>query len=92
MNKLPESIRKELAASSTKQEHEIDFSDIPPTTETDWDGAVRGRFYRPLKQQLTVRMDADVLLWLKAQGKGYQTRLNDIARKAMLEELSHNHG
>jgi uncharacterized protein (DUF4415 family) len=46
--------------------------------------AERGKFYRPIKQQLTVRVDADVLEWLKSQGSGYQSRLNDILRSAML--------
>jgi uncharacterized protein (DUF4415 family) len=47
-------------------------------------GAERGKFYRPIKQQLTVRVDADVLEWLKSQGSGDQSRLNDILRSAML--------
>jgi len=89
MNMVPESIRKELAALAAKPENEIDFSDIPATTEQDWSGAVRGKFYRPIKQQLTVRIDADVLEWLKSQGKGYQSRLNDILRAAMLNKLRH---
>ena len=89
MNKVPESIRKELAALAAKSESEIDFSDLPPTTEQDWHGAVRGKFYRPIKQQLTGRIDADVLEWLKSQGKGYQGRLNEILRAAMLNKVSH---
>ena len=89
MNKVPESIRKELAALAAKPENEIDFSDIPPITEQDWTGAVRGKFYRPIKQQLTVRIDADVVEWLKSQGKGYQSRLNDILRAAMLDKVRH---
>lgn len=89
MNKVPEFIRKELAALAAKPESEIDFSDLPATTEQDWRGAMRGKFYRPTKQQLTVRIDSDVLEWLKSQGKGYQSRLNDILRMAMLEKLRH---
>lgn len=89
MNKVPEAIRKELAALAAKPENEIDFSDIPPITEQDWTGAVRGKFYRPIKQQLTVRIDADVVEWLKSQGKGYQSRLNDILRAAMLDKVRH---
>ncbi|MDX8398720.1 MAG: BrnA antitoxin family protein [Gallionellaceae bacterium] len=84
MNKVPESVRKELAALAAKPESEIDFSDLPPTTTQDWHCAERGKFYRPIKRQLTVRIDADVLEWLKSQGKGYQSRLNDILRAAML--------
>jgi len=55
MNKVPESIRKELAALAAKPESEIDFSDLPATSEQDWQGAVRGKLYRPIKQQLTDR-------------------------------------
>jgi uncharacterized protein (DUF4415 family) len=89
MSKVPESLRKELAALAAKPESEIDFSDLPATTEQDWHGAVRGKFYRPIKQQLTVRIDADVLEWLKSQGKGYQSRLNDILRAAMVDKVRH---
>ncbi|MFO7542357.1 MAG: BrnA antitoxin family protein [Thiobacillus sp.] len=89
MNKIPESVRKELAALAAKPENEIDLSDLPATTGQDWRGAARGKFYRPIKQQLTVRIDADVLEWLKSQGKGYQSRLNDILRAAMLDKDHH---
>lgn len=82
--KVPESIRKELAALAAKPEREIDFSDIPATTAKDWLGAQRGRLYKPIKQQLTVRIDAEVVEWLKGQGTGYQSRLNTILRSAML--------
>ena len=84
MNKVPKSVRKELAALAAKPEREIDFSDLPATSKQDWQGSVRGKFYRPIKQQLTVRIDADVVEWLKSEGKGYQSRLNDILRAAML--------
>ena len=84
MNKVPDSVRKELAALAAKPEDAIDFSDLPATSRKDWQGATRGKFYRPIKQQLTVRVDADVLEWLKSQGSGYQSRLNDILRNAML--------
>jgi uncharacterized protein (DUF4415 family) len=73
---------KKLAALP---DSEIDYSDIPKTTDAEWRNAVRGRFYRPVKQQVTARLDADVLAWLKAQGKGYQSRMNAILRRAMLE-------
>jgi uncharacterized protein (DUF4415 family) len=69
MKKVPDSIRKELAALAAKSDRDIDYSDIPPVNRKDWEGAVRGKFYRPIKQQLTVRIDADVLEWLKSHGK-----------------------
>jgi len=51
-------------------------------------GAIRGRFYRPVNQQITARLDAEILAWLKADGRGYQTRLNTILRRAMQLELA----
>jgi uncharacterized protein (DUF4415 family) len=89
MSKATESLRKRLAVLAARPENEIDFSDIPATSAEDWNGAVRGRFYRPIKQQLTVRIDADVLHWLKQQGAGYQSRLNAILRAAMLKAPHH---
>ena len=78
-----------LLAKGTVPDDQLDLSDIPEIT--DWSKAVRhGQFYRPVKQQTSVRLDADVLAWLKAQGKGYQTRMNEILRDAMLKELK-NH-
>jgi len=44
---------------------------------------VVGRFYRPVKETVTIRLDADVLDWLKKGGKGYQTRVNKILRAVM---------
>ena len=84
MSKVPEKIRKELAALAAKPEDKIDLSDIPAASAKDWRGAARGQFYRPVKQQLTVRIDADILAWLRGQGKGYQSRLNEILRAAMV--------
>ena len=78
----------ELNALAKKRDDEIDYSDIPETTDEQWSDAVRGKFYRPLKTQASVRIDADVMEWLKRPGKGYQTRLNAILREAMLRELS----
>lgn len=84
MKKVPDTLHKELAALAGKPEDGIDFADLPPTTSEEWQDAVRGRFYRPVKKQLTVRIDADVIEWLKSQGEGYQSRLNAILREAML--------
>ncbi len=86
MREIPDSVLKELAALSGKSDEDINYSDNPDTSGQDWSGVVRGRFYKPGKRQLTVRIDADVLEWLKNDGeKGYQKRLNAILRQAMLE-------
>lgn len=66
-------------------DEEIDFSDIPETTAEMWKNAEVGKFYRPVKKQVTVRIDADILAWLQADGAGYQTRLNQLLREAMLQ-------
>lgn len=84
---LTEERRKELARLDALPADQIDTSDIPELTDEQWAGAVRGRFYRPIKQQITARLDADVLAWLKAGGQGYQTRMNAILRRAMMAEL-----
>ena len=84
---LTDTDRQEIANLAAKPDSEIDFSDIPPLTDEFFRNAVRGRFYRPVKTSTTVRVDADVLHWLKAKGKGYQTRINAILRSAMLREL-----
>ena len=85
--KLTEERRKELAKLDALPADQIDTSDIPELTDEQWASAVRGRFYRPVKQQITARLDADVLAWLKAGGQGYQTRMNAILRRAMMAEL-----
>src|SRR5260221_337813 len=46
-------------------------------------GAVVGKFYRSIKRPMTIRVDVDVLAWLKRQGRGYQTRINKLLREAM---------
>ena len=53
-----------------------------------WKNAVRNPLYKPTKTSTTVRVDSDVLVWLKSKGRGYQTRINEILRKAMLKEIT----
>ena len=84
---LTEERRKELARLDALPPEQIDASDVPELTEAQWANAERGRFYRPIKQQITARLDADVLAWLKAGGQGYQTRMNAILRRAMMAEI-----
>lgn len=70
-----------MAALARLRDENIDLTDLPEVL--DWSGAVVGKYYRPLKKSLTIRLDADVLAWLKAQGRGYQTRINMLLRMAM---------
>jgi uncharacterized protein (DUF4415 family) len=70
-----------LARIDRLKDDEIDYSDIPPLDESFFTKATVP--WPPSKQQLTIRLDADVLNWLKANGRGYQTRINRILRAAM---------
>jgi uncharacterized protein (DUF4415 family) len=81
MNKAAKAKGKGVLALVHKKSQDIDLSDIPEVT--DWSKALVGKFYRPIKKSLTIRIDADVLAWLKGQGKGYQTKINGILREAM---------
>ncbi len=77
-----------LQALANRSDSEIDYSDIPPLTDEFWQNAIQNPFYKPVKKSTTVRIDSDVIAWLKSKGKGYQTRMNDILRQAMIEEVS----
>jgi uncharacterized protein (DUF4415 family) len=65
---------------------DIDYSDIPPLDKTFFTKATLA--WPPAKTQLTIRLDADVLAWLKANGRGYQTRINRILRVVMESQIS----
>jgi uncharacterized protein (DUF4415 family) len=78
--------KRELAHLAAVRDDQIDTSDVPELPPAAWKDAVRGRFYRPVKQAVSMRLDADVVAWLKKRGKGYQTRANRILRERMLDE------
>jgi len=81
---LTKAQQAELKTLQELPDNQIDYSDLPPVA--DWSGAQVGRFYRPLKETVTIRLDADVLAWLKQGGKGYQTRVNRILRTVMEQQ------
>ena len=83
-NELTKLQTEEIEALANMPDEEIDTSDIPEVK--DWSLAEIGKFYRPIKKPVTLRLDADVLAWLKSQGAGYQSRLNAILRQAMNED------
>lgn len=70
--------KERIAQLKELQNSEIDTSDISELTHDDF-----LKMYRPVKKSVTIRLDADVIEWLKSLGKGYQTRINSILRKAM---------
>jgi len=84
---MTEEQKQRLEALAKLPDSEIDTSDIPVLPESAWKNAVRGRFYRPVKQAVSLRLDADVIAWLKKDGEGYQTRANQILRERMLNDF-----
>jgi len=82
MRKLTKEQKRDIRAIAAKRDRDIDFSDAPPVL--DWSGAEIGKFYRPAKKPVTMRLDSDVIAWLKADGRGYQTKANWLLRHAML--------
>jgi uncharacterized protein (DUF4415 family) len=85
---LTDAQQAELERLAAMPEEDIDLSDIPE--RLDWSNAVRfrDRHLRPIKRSTTVRIDSDVLHWLKSKGRGYQTRLNAILREAMKKDVA----
>lgn len=81
MRKLTKEQKRDIASIAAMKDEDVDFSDIPLVL--DWSGAEVGKFYRPPKKAITIRLDTDVLDWLKGYGRGYQTRVNLLLRHAM---------
>ncbi len=79
--KLTKSQAREIRNLKNMKDEDIDFSDIPELRGDE--KFIVGKFYRPIKKSLTIRVDADVLAWVKGQGKGYQTRINRYLREKM---------
>ena len=86
MTKLTTEKRRELVRLAKVPDHRIDLSDIPEIKNLPSDGVI-AKFYRPKKTSVTIRVDADVLAWLKATGEGYQTRVNTYLRQLMQRNL-----
>ena len=74
--------RNQLKRLAARPDREIDLSGIPEIQKLPPD-AIIGKFYRPRKASVTIRLDADVLAWLKGSGGGYQTRINEYLRRLM---------
>jgi uncharacterized protein (DUF4415 family) len=81
MRRLTKEQKRDIRVIAAKRDEDIDFSDAPPVL--DWSGAEIGKFNRPTKKPVTMRLDSDVIAWLKADGRGYQTKANWLLRHAM---------
>ena len=82
MTELPADVQEQMRALEALPEDQIDTTDAPEIL--DWTDARRGVFYRPVKQQITLRLDADIVAWFKARapdGRGYQTDINGALRE-----------
>ena len=75
------SIKSDLERLDRLKDRDIDYSDIPALDHSFFTKATVS--WPPAKEQLTIRLDSDVLTWLKSSGRGYQTRINHILRVAM---------
>jgi uncharacterized protein (DUF4415 family) len=74
--------RRELKRLAARPDSQIDYSDAPEQRPRASDIQV-GRFYRPIKQLVSLRVDADVLNWFRGRGKKYQTYMNEVLRREM---------
>lgn len=68
-------------ARTNKPDDQIDLAEMPEVL--DWSDAVRGKFYRPIKKPVNIRLDADVLAWFKSLGGRYQAKINEALREYM---------
>ena len=74
----------QLEKLAAMADDDIDTDDIPEAPAENWALARRPGLFRPLKRHITLRHDADVIDWFKerAQGRGYQSEINRVLRKA----------
>jgi uncharacterized protein (DUF4415 family) len=87
LSPMDEDTKARLSALAKLPDSEIDTSDIKEWSDEDFSRAVPFHsIYKPKKEQITTRIDADILMWLKSHGKGYQTLLNDLLRREMIIE------
>ena len=91
MRKASTKTRPVRISDRTRELHErrdrsLDRSDVPQLPPAQWAKGVVGRYYRPLKSQISFRVDNDVLDWLKSKGQGHLSRINAILRERMESE------
>lgn len=75
---MSEELVRELAHLKNVRDDEIDMTGMPESL--DWAAAQIGKYYRPIKQPVSLRIDADVLDWARSLGKGYQSQVNELMR------------
>jgi uncharacterized protein (DUF4415 family) len=75
---IPRELAAELKALENVTDEEIDMTGMPEYL--NWTSAEIGKYYRPRKIPVSLRIDADVLVWFKSSGDGYQSRMNEALR------------
>ena len=82
ISELPSDVQSQIRGLEALSDDQIDTTEAPEIL--DWSDSRRGVFYRPVKQQITLRLDADIVAWFKAHargGRGYQTDINGALRE-----------
>jgi len=79
---LSDKERRELQKLVSMADSQVDYSDAPESQTPPPETHI-GRFYRPIKQLVSIRVDADVLAWFRGRGKRYQTYMNEVLRREM---------
>ena len=77
--KISDRTRKQYA----ERDRSLDHSDVPQLPPELWAKGIVGKYYRPLKSQISFRIDNDVLAWLRSKGVGHLSRINEILRRQM---------
>ena len=80
-------ITDEVRKLYEERDKSLDAGEIPQLSPDEWAKAQVGVLYRPMKTAISLRIDNDILAWLKAQGDGHLSRINTILRSAMTRQL-----
>lgn len=79
--------KNNLKTLAKQKDEDINYSDIPNSSESFWKDA---KVIQPVKKEkLSLRLDADILDWFKSQGKGYQTRINNALKSYVEYQISY---
>jgi len=82
----PVKISRRTREHHPQRDGSLDRSEVPQLPPARWDQGMVGKYYRPLKSQISFRIDNDVLAWLRSKGPGHLSRINAILRERMESE------
>ncbi len=81
-------VTDEIRQDYEERDRRYDDTEAAPLPPEKWANAIVGKFYRPTKEPIGLRIDSDVIAWFKSQGPGYQSRINQILRREMITAVS----